>query len=76
MKTDTMRVLVDEELDYVAGGLSSTNLAGSVTIGPAEISFQDVGVNSTGGGISADLGGAYAEVGPWLSLSSHSDVGL
>jgi hypothetical protein len=57
MNTDTMRVLADEELDYIVGGLSGTNLSGSVTVGTAEISFQDIGVNSSSDGTSVDLGG-------------------
>ena len=76
MKTDTMRVLADEELDYIVGGLSGINSSGDVALGPADISFEDIGVNSGGSGINIDLGGAYAKVNPWLSFSSHSDVGL
>ena len=67
MKTDTMRVLADEELDYIAGGLS-------VTI--SSVSLTDTSVSIDGGGIDVSLGGAYASVGSTQILYAHSDFGV
>jgi hypothetical protein len=72
MQTDTIRVLTDEELDCVAGGLD-TSLAGEVTVGTTEVSFQDVGVSTSGNTATVDLGGAYAEASP-LSFATHTSV--
>ena len=74
MKTDSIRVLVDEELDYVVGGLSGASSSGCVMVDPAEISWKDIGVNSAGGGTDVDLGGAYAEFRSGPSISTHSYV--
>jgi hypothetical protein len=76
MKTDTMRVLADEELDHVVGGDGGINLSGSVPVGPANISFQDIGVSFGSDGIDVDLGGAYARTNSGLSFSTHTYVGL
>ena len=67
MKTDTMRVLADEELDYIAGGLSVTDLS---------VSLTDTSVSIDGGGIDVSLGGAYASVGSTQILYAHSDFGV
>jgi hypothetical protein len=67
MKTDTMRVLADEELDYIAGGLSVTD---------SSVSLTDTSVSIDGGGIDVSLGGAYASVGSTQILYAHSDFGV
>jgi len=65
MKTDTMRVLADEELDYVAGG----GLLPSV-------SLTDTSVSTNGTSTDVDLGGAYASTGSTQILYAHTDAGL
>jgi len=65
MKTDTMRVLADEELDYVAGG----GLLPSV-------SLTDTSVSTSGASTDISLGGAYASGGSTQLLYAHSDAGL
>ena len=60
MKTDTMRVLAVEELDYIAGGLSVTNFVRSLL---AQDICSRSSSDSFGGGINVYLGGAYASVG-------------
>jgi len=65
MQSDTMRVLADEELDYIAGGLS----------GIPSVWFTDTSASVGGDGIDVDLGGGYASVGS-ESFYTHSDAGL
>jgi len=65
MQTDTMRVLADEELDYIAGGLS----------GIPSVSLTDTSASVSGDGTEVSLGGAYFTVGSG-SFYTHSDAGL
>jgi hypothetical protein len=67
MKTDTMRVLADEELDYIAGGLSVTD---------SSVSLTDTRVSTDGTSTDVSLGGAYASTGSTQILYAHSDFGV
>jgi len=67
MKTDSMRVLADEELDYIAGGLSVTD---------SSVSLTDTSVSTNGTSTDVDLGGAYASTGSTQILYAHTDAGL
>jgi hypothetical protein len=67
MKTDTMRVLADEELDYIAGGLSVTD---------SSVSLTDTSVSTDGTSTDVSLGGAYASTGSTQILYAHNDFGV
>jgi hypothetical protein len=67
MQTDTMRVLADEELDYIAGGLSVTD---------SSVSLTDTSVSTDGTDTDVSLGGAYASTGSTQILYAHSDFGV
>jgi len=68
------------ELDYaisnmtsldVSGSWSGISTSGTLTSGSTSISFEDVGVTTSGSTATVDLGGAYANTS-LLSFATHS----